>query len=465
MGTKSTQEDFLKKAKAIHGTKYDYSKVKYVRAHSHIEIICKKHGPWRQQPSSHLMGNGCKQCAIENAAQKYRTPYEEVIKRAKKIHNGLYDYLDTSSSYKNSKSKLKIICKEHGKFEQRVSHHLYRKAGCKKCADKNRNRKRALTTKEFIKRAKKLHKNKYDYSNTEYKNYHSALSIICPKHGEFRQVAASHLDGSGCASCGKEKKEKSQTKTTEQFIKDAINIHGKKYDYKKTKYVGSHKKVIITCKIHGDFEQTPTSHLRPSGCQKCKYDLFKKLFVFSKDEFISKAKEVHGNVYDYSEVIYVNAREKIDIICKEHGLFSQTPDSHLKGVGCGKCMNKSEGRIAKYLTKNHILIRQLNINNKLYDFYLPEFNLIIERDGEQHYQYVKFFAQNDKNYFKNQRANDKKKTILAKKNGYRICRIPYWLDEKEEVIEINNILKGNPTYPDTPDLKQEKTKPRPKRNY
>ena len=322
-----------------------------------------------------------------------------------------------------------------------------------------------MTIKEFIERADKIHKNKYDYSQAKYESYHSNLIIACPKHGDFQQSPAAHLNGSGCQKCANNNRNKKTTKTTQQFIEDAIKVHGNKYDYSKVKYKQAQKKITITCKSHGDFKQTPTSHLRPSGCPQCKHDLFKKLYVFSKDDFISKAKEIHGERYDYSKVRYKNARTKIDILCKDHGVFSQTPDSHMKGVGCGKCKNKSEGRIAEYLLKNHILIRQLRINNKFFDFYLPEFNLIIERDGEQHYRQIAIFAKNDKKYLKKQNLNDQEKTKLAKKKGFKLSRIPYWLNKKEEIIEIKNILKGRPSYPEVPDLRQEKTKPKPIKNF
>ena len=113
--------------------------------------------------------------------------------------------------------------------------------------------------------------------------------------------------------------------------------------------------------------------------------------------------------------------------------------------------------------KSDIVYREYAIGNKRYDFFLPEYNLLIERDGEQHYRDVDLFSGGDKNYLNKQKKNDKLKTKLAKKEGFKIARIPYWLNKKEEEIEIENILAGKPTYPDIPDLKQAKTKPKPRR--
>ena len=111
-----------------------------------------------------------------------------------------------------------------------------------------------------------------------------------------------------------------------------------------------------------------------------------------------------------------------------------------------------------------IVFRNYKISNslKMYDFYLPEFNLLIERDGQQHYFDVEMFSSGDKDYIKRQQENDRFKTELAKKNNYNIARIPYWLSDEQVEREVDNILKGNSSYPDVPDLKQAETKPLPK---
>ena len=163
--------------------------------------------------------------------------------------------------------------------------------------------------------------------------------------------------------------------------------------------------------------------------------------------------------------IYKNGTSKVIISCTLHGDFLQLPQKHLAGQGCPKCQYKGEGRLAEIFKTKSIFYREFKIENKFYDFYLPEYNLLIERDGQQHYSeernFSKLVKMNPKDYLKEQQKNDKLKTKLAKKEGYKIARIPYWLNKEEEEIEIDNILAGKPTYPDVPDLKQEKTKPRP----
>ena len=129
--------------------------------------------------------------------------------------------------------------------------------------------KKILTNEEWIKRAIKKHGNKYDYSKVEYKGWNQKVCIICPIHGEFWQNPTSHIakqQKRGCPKCGK-----SNAKTTEQFIREAKQIHGDKYDYSKVKYVNNITKVCIICPEHGEFLQIPYMHLRGNGCIKCNF--------------------------------------------------------------------------------------------------------------------------------------------------------------------------------------------------
>ena len=179
--------------------------------------------------------------------------------------------------------------------------------------------------------------------------------------------------------------------------------------------------------------------------------------------FIERAKAVHGDRYGYDKVEYVSAHTKVIITCSEHGDFEQVPSSHLVGRGCPRCKNKAEGKIAIYLNERYITHRRHPMDKKEFDFYLPEYNLLIERDGEQHYRLVKHWAAGtEDDYVENQQANDQHKTDLAKQHGYKIARIPYWLTDEEVELELDNILKGQPTYPDVPDLEQAKTQPKPR---
>ena len=263
-----------------------------------------------------------------------RKTTEEFIEKANIIHNNKYDY--SKVEYKSNSTKVCIICPEHGEFWQTPYNHL-RGCGCPKCVGKNKK-----TTEEFIRRAKEVHGDKYDYSKVEYINAKTKVCIICPEHGEFWQIANRHLSGCGCPKCvGK-------NKTTEEFIRRAKEVHGDKYDYSKVKYVNNSTKVCIICPEHGEFWQKPAGHLRGCGCPKCKGK------NKTAEEVIEKARKVHGDKYDYSKVVYKGMHTKVCIICPEHGEFWQTLSNHLKGCGCYKCGRTKKGNyilVQKYIDK------------------------------------------------------------------------------------------------------------------
>jgi hypothetical protein len=181
------------------------------------------------------------------------------------------------------------------------------------------------TTEEFIKQAIAIHGTKYDYSRVVYKDKLTKINIICNTHGIFTQSPDGHLAGKGCSKC------KGQNKTTEEFIKQAIAIHGTKYDYTKVIYVSAKRKIEIICSIHTVFLQTPNKHLQGNGCFKCTGK------NKTTEEFIKQAVAIHGTKYDYSNTIYVKSTEKLEIGCSTHGIFWQTPNNHLVNKGCDKC--------------------------------------------------------------------------------------------------------------------------------
>lgn len=225
-----------------------------------------------------------------------------------------------------------------------------------------------LNTKKFVDRAKKIHGDKYDYSKSVFAAHHSKLIIMCREHGEFLQTAPAHYSGRGCPKCGHaraiEKKSGSKLErrlkavridgkrvrnTVEQFIESAKLVHGDKYDYSKTVYVVSKSKVCIICKEHGEFMQTPNGHLKGKGCRSCGINTALSAvrpYVRGRnpgpnyiEDFLVRAKAVHGDKYDYSETKYVPYPNKIKIICRVHGAFEQTAHNHLQGSGCRKCGN------------------------------------------------------------------------------------------------------------------------------
>jgi ssDNA-binding Zn-finger/Zn-ribbon topoisomerase 1 len=458
---RKTKEKFIEEATLVHGDEYDYSLVEYVDTHTNISIICKKdgHGIFNQTPNGHLHGSGCPKCGHIKTTTKLSKSTDDFVKQAKEVHpDKNYGY--EKVEYVNAFTKVVIVCPLHGDFSQSPDKHLQGN-GCNDCGRISTIEKNRLTIDEFIERSNVLHNNFYDYEKVVYVNNRTDIIIICPKHGDFKQTPNIHLDGKGCNECGRLRTVEKQRKPQEQFIEEANLVHGGIYKYDNVDYKGAFEYVSITCKIHGDFRQTPGSHLSGSGCNDCGEIRSAKKQTKSQEQFIKEANLIHGGIYKYDNVDYKGATKKVPITCPTHGDFPQTPDSHLTGAGCPKCYNKNEGRLAVMLNEIGVVHRQYKIENKRYDFYLPDYNILIERDGEQHYRGTDFGGTDKNENLIFQQNNDQYKTNLAKSKSHKICRIPYWLREEDERKEIQNILNGQPTYPDVPDLEQAKSKPLP----
>lgn len=159
--------------------------------------------------------------------------------------------------------------------------------------------------------------------------------------------------------------------TTEEFINKAKNKHGDKYDYSKVIYNKSTEKVVIICKVHGEFQQTPHKHNQGCGCQKCGIDTIKEKATGTLQNFLDRAIKVHGNKYKYCEVIYINAKSKVTITCPIHGNFEQTPDTHTCGSGCPKCDKEAVSRRMtgnRRVTIKDFTERANTLHNNKYDY-------------------------------------------------------------------------------------------------
>jgi hypothetical protein len=332
---------------------------------------------------------------------------EQFIKEAKEIHGDRYDY--NLVIYVNSKTKIKIICKilGHGKFEQTPSNHLYG-FGCSKCGIINRSEKQRKTLAQFIKEAKEIHGDIYDYEKVIYINTDTEVKIVCGTHGDFPQTPDCHLRGSGCPKCGIEKRAVNRTSNTQEFIKKAKEKHGDIYNYDKVNYVGSNIKVIINCGTHGDFPQTPSNHLYGFGCSPCGIQNMQMKQRKTLDEFIKEAKEKHGDIYNYEKVIYINTDTSVTINCGTHGDFQQTPDHHLRGQGCSKCAlsNYSKMQICwlNFISKFYNINIQhaenggeYRLNKLKMDGFCKEKNTIYEFHGDFWHGNPKKFNENDYN--------------------------------------------------------------------
>lgn len=214
---------------------------------------------------------------------------------------------------------------------------------------------------EFIQKANKKHEGKYDYGLIDYFDSRTKVSILCKDHGVFWQTPSNHVRGNGCPDCAR----KGRPLMSEiDFIRKSKETHGDRYLYDKTTYKGSHEKVTVTCKNHGDFEVKASNHIDGHGCRECYIDSLR----MGNDEFIRRSKEIHGDRYCYDQVSYIKGSQKVCIICKTHGPFHQEPVSHLLGHGCRKCAceEESSSRIEEY--GGRFIERCAEIHGGVYDY-------------------------------------------------------------------------------------------------
>ncbi len=276
-----------------------------------------------------------------------------------------------------------------------------------------------MTTSEFIVRSNEIHFDKFDYSKVNYINMKNKVVIVCKIHGEFLQNPNNHLNGQGCLKCSNDFKRGDIL----DFIERSKIKHSDKYDYSSVEYKSAFSKVSIICREHGIFKQTPNSHLSGSGCFKCckssKIDLF---------EFIKRANIKHNYKYDYSSTIYVNSKDNVDIICKEHGSFSQIPRNHLMGNGCPSCGTLYGIKENKWLDSFNCVNRQVKIDKYFVDGYDPDTKTIYEFNGDFWHGNPKKYNKDDINSIVGKTFGELYEMTMKKRNnleelGYKVISI------------------------------------------
>lgn len=214
----------------------------------------------------------------------------------------------------------------------------------------------------FIMKAREVHGDKYDYSQVVYVNSKTKVQIVCRTHGVFEQMPDKHVNGRcGCPACAGNVRS-----SVDDFIAKARSVHGDKYDYSQVRYVNSKTKVCIVCPLHGSFLQTPSNHLSGKGCAECADNV-----AHTVSDFVEAARVVHGDTYDYSHVIYQNERTPVEIVCKMHGVFKQIPYVHLQGCGCPSCgrenqiIHRDEQAILE--KSRQTFLAKYGVSNPMYD--------------------------------------------------------------------------------------------------
>lgn len=270
----------------------------------------------------------------------------------------------------------------------------------------------------------------------------SSLLCKCTSCGKVIEVTLSVLSNGWkqCKSCylkeranmGAELKKKNGA----FFEERARAIHGDTYDYSKVNYIDAFTKVEIICPIHGSFWQRPVNHLQGYRCSTCGYQLPSKSLQSNKEEFVAKARKVHGDTYTYDHFVYKSSKTKSYITCPIHGDFLQHPNGHLTGRGCPECGKRSKG---EDFIRNYLIAHNINFDPQHkfpdcrdkrplpFDFYLPDYNMCIEYQGEQHYDRNIQFMRNVSKYDYTVQ-HDKIKANYCKDNGIILEAIPYNVD-------------------------------------
>lgn len=259
-------EEWIDQANSIHNNVYEYiSLFKKDDGYYYFSIKCILHGLFEKKIANHInKKQGCPKCTFNKRGCANKITKDDFVKKANNFHNGKYDY--SLVEYKSNGDKVKIICNLHGIFEQTPSNHY--KQGCPNCC---KNIK--ITNEIFIHRSKTIHEDKYDYSLVKYVNITTPVKIICKEHGEFEQTPREHFSGCGCYKCA------NRIVNTKDFIEKANKTHNNLYDYSKVNYKSAREKIIIICKTHGEFVQSPNDHLNGCGCQKCGLGNYSKICI------------------------------------------------------------------------------------------------------------------------------------------------------------------------------------------
>lgn len=424
---------FIEKANKVHSNKYTYPL--FEDENDKIRIICPEHGEFKQNIYAHLKGQGCPNCLGRRGLTT-----ETYIQQCKQKFGDKFDYSDTV--YKNRRTKVIIKCADlitednkDGSFEMLPLRHLDSPTGMPFKGNRGREYPK-LTDEDVIYEKTKIYKEKiknildsnYTYDRFIYTGTFQKCIVTCPIHGDFSAMANSLLSGHGCPECAKNKR-----LTVDDFIKKANVVHNNKYIYTNVKFNNSNDDVEIICPEHGVFKQNVTHHLRGHGCPKCA-----KNIPLTTEEFVQRAIKVHGDKYDYSKSVYDRHNHKLCIICKEHGEFWQTPNSHLDGKGCPICSQSHlEFEIQKLLTENKIEFEQqykfdfIKDTRELpFDFYLKNYNTVIECQGVQHFKGNNTFYKD----FEDRLKKDKIKYTKCIENGINIL---YYTQEKNIKSFIN----------------------------
>lgn len=224
-----------------------------------------------------------------------------------------------------------------------------------------------LTTEEFVARARKIHGDRFSYDRVVYGNYDTPVSIGCLVHGAFSQTPDNHLAGKGCRKCAG-----NQRRTAQEILRLFKSIYGQQYQYDLSTFANTKQRLHIVCRLHGPFAVSYYKHLKGAGCPRCTEHYQHQ----ASKHFVRRARAIHGRKYQYGK--YLAAAKKMRIVCPAHGVFWQSPASHLQGHGCRGCANDRKRLLAKGGYSAAFFVLHPEMRRRPATLYLVEFR----RPGE-----------------------------------------------------------------------------------
>lgn len=377
---KLTQAEFLQRAAALN-LPFSVENFKYLNTASKSTAVCPTHGDFLISPNAIFKGTGCPKCGVVKRARGRQMPFSEFVKTATEAHNGAYTY--SGEGWHGGQTKISLHCRVHDiAFTQIADMHMRGRTGCAKCESEKSSATQSMPQEQFIEKCLEVHGSLYDLSLVDYKNSSAQITVVCRKHGKFSCRAGNFIHRkSGCPKCSYERNGERSRHTLEAYLPRFEEAHGNTYTYNGVTVRGRTTYVNAVCGHHGGFEQTAQDHIRGIGCKKCSFKMW------DQESFISEAKKVHGNTYDYSKTVYVKATEKVTITCRVHGDFTQAPNYHVNsGHGCKKCgaSGPSAGQIEMYgfLSSLTECKSDYRFNGrKELDIYMPNLKLAVEYNG------------------------------------------------------------------------------------
>lgn len=480
-----TTENWVARARVIHGEKYGYERAIYQGSVKPITITCQKHGDFYLRSSKHLEGVGCKECNVEHQ----RNRPEDFLLKARKAHGDYYDY--SLVSYTGLHHPITIVCPVHGKFTQKPVKHIAGQ-GCKRCKGFE-----VWNSEEFLEKAEKIHGDKYSYVDSDYLKTNIKIKIYCKScHNQFEQTPNSHLSGSGCPFCGGSKKWSddefrslladahdgeivavdpyvnmdakllvrhicgrewkttpaklihrrqgcpecaldSKRMTDAEFRERLSELHNSEI-VALGKYIQSKQRIKVKHLVCGREWWTESRIVLRNGCRKCAYDALKT----TPDEFERRLVEIHkGEIVTLEPYRTVRERILVRHICG-HEWRVIPGDLIRRATGCPICASsKGNKLIAEVLAANgiefEVEVRFESCKHKIalpFDFYIPKHEMLIEYDGEQHFKSIDFWG--GEVGLRERQTRDLIKDKWAHDNSKRLYRIRY----DEDVIRRLEVI-------------------------